>query len=117
MLEDLTERVGKLIEGKDPFGFNVKFNLGDTGLIHVAGQSSPMSVTNDDGEAETTFRISGDDLSSMLNGDLNAMNAYMGGKLVVEGDLAGLEFEPWRQSYVAEAGKKNFLPKFNEFMN
>ncbi len=31
--------------------------------------------------------------------------------MIVEGDLAELEFEPWRQSFVAEAAKKNFRPK------
>ncbi len=34
-----------------------------------------------------------------------------GKPMIVEGDLAGLEFQPWRQSFVAEAGKKNFQPK------
>jgi len=34
-----------------------------------------------------------------------------GKPMIVEGDLAGLEFEPWRQSFVAEAGKKDFRPK------
>lgn len=88
MLAELTDRVDKLVDGKEAVGFNVKFDLGDTGKIHVAGENAPMVVTNDDGDAETTFKISGDDLSSMLSGELNAMNAYMQGKLVVEGDIA-----------------------------
>ena len=88
MLVDLTERVGKLVDGRDAIGFNVKFDLGDTGVIHVAGGESPMVVSNDDGAADTTFKMSGEDLGAMLNGELNAMNAYMMGKMVVEGDLA-----------------------------
>ncbi|MCL4204461.1 MAG: DUF2135 domain-containing protein [Pirellulaceae bacterium] len=34
-----------------------------------------------------------------------------GRPMIVEGDLAGLKFEPWRQSFVAEAAKNDFLPK------
>jgi len=88
MLAELTGKVGDLVAGRDAIGFDVKFNLGDEGMIFVAGKTAPMTVSNDDGDADTTFRMSGDDLSSMLGGQLNAMAAYMSGKLVVEGDLA-----------------------------
>lgn len=88
MLAELTERVTKLIDGRDPIGFNFTFNLGDDGLIHVAGENAPMAVSNSGGEAATTFKMSGAHLLSMLNGELNAMNAYMSGKMAVEGDLA-----------------------------
>ena len=88
MLVELTERVTRLVDGREALGFDVKFNLGDTGIIHVAGLSAPMNVTNDDGGAHTTFRLSADDLSLLLDGKLNATMAYMSGKLVVEGDLA-----------------------------
>ena len=88
MLTELTERVAKLVDGRDAIGFNFKFNLGDDGLIHIAGEGAPMAVSNADGDAATTFKMSGADLSSMLNGELNAMNAYMSGKMIVEGDIA-----------------------------
>jgi len=88
MLDELTARVSKLVDGKDAMGFNVKFDLGDTGLIHVAGNDAPMAVSNEDGVADTTFKISTDNFRSLLNGELNAMNAYMQGKLVVEGDIS-----------------------------
>jgi len=88
MLVELTERVVKLVDGREAFGFDVKFNLGDTGIIHVAGMDAPMTVSNENSSAHTTFRLSGTDMSSLLNGELNAMSAYMTGRLVVEGDLA-----------------------------
>ena len=87
MLEDLTTAISKLIEGKDAIGFDVKFNLGDAGLIFVNGVDAPMRVSNDDGEAGTTIRISEGHLADLLSGELSAMNAYMQGKLQVEGDL------------------------------
>lgn len=88
MLAELTERVTKLVDGADAIGFNVKFDLGDTGLIHVAGENTPMVVSNDDGASETTLKIAAEDLAAMFSGDLNAMMAYMQGKLVVDGDIA-----------------------------
>ena len=87
MLEDLTAAVAKLIEGRDAIGFDVKFDLGEAGLIFVNGTAAPMQVSNEDGVAETTFRISEEHLADLLSGELAAMNAYMQGKLQVEGDL------------------------------
>ena len=87
MLEQLSDRIENLIDGRAAFGFNVKFDLGETGIIHVAGETLPMTVTHGDGDAHTTFRMSADDLTALLDGRLNAMNAYMSGKLVVDGDL------------------------------
>ena len=88
MLTDLTARVAKLVEERDAIGFDVKFDIRDTGLVCVAGKESPMTVSNEDNSAELVFQIAADDLLAMLNGELNAMNAYMQGKLVVEGDLS-----------------------------
>jgi putative sterol carrier protein len=88
LLAELTERVSKLVDGAEAIGFNVKFDLGDTGLIHVAGENAPMVVSNDDGTSETTLKIAAEDLIAMFSGDLNAMMAYMQGKLVIEGDIA-----------------------------
>lgn len=88
MLEELTGKVAALIDGKNALGFNVKFDLGDEGKILVAGNDAPMAVSNDDGAADTTLKVSAADFQSMLSGELNAMNAYMQGKLTVEGDMA-----------------------------
>ena len=88
MLEELTSKVAALVDGKNALGFNVKFDLGDDGKILVSGNDAPMAVSNDDGDADTTLKVSAADFQSMLSGDLNAMNAYMQGKLTVEGDMA-----------------------------
>ena len=88
MLEELTNRFNERIEGKDAFGFSVKFDLGDTGVIFVAGGNVPIEVSNDDGDADTTFIMTVEDLTAMLSGDLPPMNAYMQGKMKVEGDLS-----------------------------
>ncbi len=88
MLQELTERFNQRVDGKDAFGFSVKFDLGDTGVIFIAGGSAPIKVSNDNGDADTTFIMTAEDLKAMLSGDLAPMNAYMQGKLKVDGDVA-----------------------------
>jgi putative sterol carrier protein len=87
LLEKLTNDISQKVSGKEAFGFNVKINLGDSGMIYIAGTRSPIEVSNADDEAETTFVMTTDDLTAMLSGDLSPMNAYMQGKLSVQGDL------------------------------
>lgn len=88
MLEELTTRIVELVDGKDAVGFDVKFDLGATGIIFVSGASAPMQVSNADGPADTNFEVSPDDLTAMLDKTLAPMMAYMQGKLKVDGDLA-----------------------------
>ena len=87
MLEDLTRDVGRKVDGKDAFGFDVKIDLGDAGIIFIAGETSPIEVSNNDGAAATTFRMSATDLVAMLAGELSPMGAYTQGKMRVEGDI------------------------------
>ena len=87
MLEKLTLEVGRKVEGKDAFGFGVRIDLGETGVIFIAGESSPIAVSNDAGTAATTFIMSAPDLGAMLAGDLSPMGAYTQGKMRVEGDI------------------------------
>lgn len=82
-LEQLTEEVrGKVAGGG--IEESVKFDLGDAGSIFIQGSS----VTNDDGDADCTIKMSAEDLSDMLSGDLNPTAAFMGGKMQVEGDMS-----------------------------
>lgn len=87
MLDDLTQRVQSLVEGKDALGFDIKFDLEDDGVIHVAGSEAPMQVTNEDKPAATTFNVSAADLEAMMKGELQPMNAFMTGRLKVDGDM------------------------------
>lgn len=87
MLEKITRRIEQLIEGRDPFGFDIRFDLGETGNIFVAGRESPIRVLNSAGAADTVFKVSAENLCAMLDGDLAPMSAYVTGKLKVEGDI------------------------------
>lgn len=87
MLEQLIAQVTQKVDGKEAFGFTVKLVLGDAGSIFIDGGTAPISVASGDGAADTTFVMSPEDLAAMLRGELPPMNAYMQGKLRVEGDL------------------------------
>ena len=87
MLEELTKRFKQTVDGKEAFGFSVKFDLGDTGVIFVAGGSAPIEISNHNGDADTTFIMAAADLTAMLSGELPPMSAYTQGKMRVEGDV------------------------------
>ena len=87
MLEELTKLVSQKVDGKDAFGFSVRMDLGETGVIFIAGANSPIDVSNGNDEADTTFIMSAVDLAAMLAGDLPPMAAYAQGKMRIEGDI------------------------------
>ena len=67
-------------------GKTVKLDFGDEGSILMDGRNE--TVTEDDGAADTTIRISWDDWQAMAAGQLDGMTAFMTGKLKVEGDMS-----------------------------
>ncbi len=81
-LEQLTDGVREKVSGGG-IEESVKFDLGDTGTIFLQGSD----VSNDDGEADCTIKMSAEDLADLLSGELNPTAAFMGGKMQVEGDM------------------------------
>jgi putative sterol carrier protein len=69
------------VEGK-----RVKLDFGDEGVILLDGQAK--QVTEEDGEADTTIKVSWEDWQKMAAGELDGMTAFMTGKLKVEGDMS-----------------------------
>jgi putative sterol carrier protein len=66
-------------------GKRVKLDFGGDGVILLDGANSLIS--EDDGEADTTIKVSWDDWQAMAAGQLDGMTAFMTGKLKVEGDM------------------------------
>jgi putative sterol carrier protein len=87
MIEELTEKVSVAVKKHQPFGFNVRFDVGDDQNIYVYGKNEPITVTNDSNSADTVFKVSSNDLSSMVEGDMSPMSAYITGKMKIEGDM------------------------------
>lgn len=67
-------------------GKRVKLHFGDEGAILLDGQAN--QVTEDDGAADTTIKVSWADWQAMAGGQLDGMTAFMTGKLKVEGDMS-----------------------------
>ena len=66
-------------------GKTVKLDFGGDGTIMLDGKAN--AVSEGDGDADTTIKISWDDWQQMASGQLDGMTAFMTGKLKVEGDM------------------------------
>jgi putative sterol carrier protein len=66
-------------------GKRVKLDFGDEGVVMLDGNA--QSVTEDDGDADTTIKVAWADWQDMADGKLDGMTAFMQGKLKVEGDM------------------------------
>ncbi len=81
------ELVAKMQEGGAWIsGKRVKLDFGDQGAVMLDGAAS--QVSEDDGAADTTIKVSWDDWQQMAAGQLDGMTAFMTGKLKVEGDMS-----------------------------
>ena len=67
-------------------GKRVKLDFGGDGVILLDGAAS--QVTEEDGAADTTIKVSWDDWQQMAAGQLDGMTAFMTGKLKIEGDMS-----------------------------
>ena len=67
-------------------GKTVKIDFGEEGAILLDGANS--IVSENDGEADTTIKVSWDDWQALSSGQLDGMTAFMTGKLKVEGDMS-----------------------------
>lgn len=86
-LESATEAVQQKVAASDtPLGSTVKFAF-DEGVILIDGAAQPMTVSNEDQDADCTIRMSLEDFREMVDGNLDPTMAYMTGKLKVEGDM------------------------------
>ena len=67
-------------------GKRVKLDFGGDGVILLDGAA--QQVSEEDGAADTTIKVSWEDWQSMAAGQLDGMTAFMTGKLRIEGDMS-----------------------------
>jgi putative sterol carrier protein len=67
-------------------GKRVKLDFGDDGVVLLDGAA--QRVSEEDGAADTTLKVSWADWEQMAEGKLDGMTAFMMGKLKVEGDMS-----------------------------
>lgn len=87
-LNALTQRVAGLAESHGgKVGSKIKFSFEDGSHILLDDSVSPATVSNDDSSADCTVRVSLENFSKLLDGEMNAMGAYMMGRLKIDGDM------------------------------
>jgi putative sterol carrier protein len=86
-LESLTQALRQRASQNPKLGYKVKFLLDDGGVIFWDGSGEQTAISNADGEADTTLRLSPENLENLLAGSLDPTMAYMTGKLKVEGKM------------------------------
>ena len=85
-LEEVQGKIQKLADkhaGQFAGKANFKF---EDGVIHLDDTVSPTVVVNEEREAPFAIKMTAEDFSKILSGDLNVMMAFMTGKLKIEGD-------------------------------
>src|SRR6516225_5241991 len=84
---ELIEILRKRATGYPKLGYKVKVLLEEGGVIFWDGTSDQPAIGEEDGEADTTLRLSEENFRKFLAGSLDPTLAYMTGKLKVEGKL------------------------------
>jgi putative sterol carrier protein len=87
-LENTTSTIKNKVGEDSGLGAKLKFDCGDDGVILLDAESVPNVVSNEDGDAACTIKMSLSDLDAMLAGDLDPMAAFSLGKLQLEGDMS-----------------------------
>jgi putative sterol carrier protein len=85
MLSDKVAQAGRT--GGAPLGKVAKFDLGDAGVLLLDATAQPATVSREDRPADCTLQLEAGDLERILDGDLDATAAFMGGKLQIKGDM------------------------------
>ena len=86
-VERLADQIRRRAAQSPRLGYTVKFALSEDGVIRWDGTGADPRIDTADGPADTTIRISEDNLEKLLAGALDPTLAYMTGKLKVEGSL------------------------------
>jgi putative sterol carrier protein len=67
-------------------GKRVKIDFGDEGAVMLDGVAN--QVTEENGTADTTIKVSWEDWQALSEGKMDGMTAFMQGKLKIEGDMS-----------------------------
>lgn len=87
-LEETTDKVKALAQKKGgSIEKKIKFQF-DEGIIYLDDTVSPTRVNNDDLSADCIVKLSINNFNKLMTGEMNAMGAFMLGKIKIEGDMS-----------------------------
>lgn len=88
-IEELTQHVKARMPSDLEVPATIKIWIeGQPTPLYVDGTTAPPRVSNRDAPADCTIRVKAQALRQLINGQLTPLNAYMTGKLKVEGNMA-----------------------------
>ena len=87
-LDECTTAIRNKVGGDSGLNATLKFDCGDDGFVYIDGKSTPNTVSNDNNEPDCTVGITLENLTAMLEGDLDPATGFMMGKLKVTGDMS-----------------------------
>lgn len=82
-----TQRVKEIVEQGAGLKGTVKFEMPE-GTVAIDATQNPNTVSNGNPETDCTIKISLENAVKIMNGETNAMTAFMLGKIKVYGDMA-----------------------------
>jgi putative sterol carrier protein len=86
-LQDATERLESRLAEFAGMNARVKFVLEEDDVILIDAVAVPPTISNEDGDAHTTIRLTEDRLMQLLDGRLSPALAYTLGQIKIEGSL------------------------------
>lgn len=85
-LAGVTQKVQAALAGGSDFSKTVKFDFGSDGKLFIDGANNVAN--NEDKPADATIKVDFDDFKALAQGQLDPMQAFMSGKLKVDGDMS-----------------------------
>ncbi len=86
-IEEFTDGMRERLGENSGLDATIKFVFNDGGIIFIDGKSIPNNVTNNDGPADVTLKMSIDTLNKLQRKEVNPMMAAMVGQIKVEGNV------------------------------
>jgi putative sterol carrier protein len=86
-LEQIADRMRAQLPQLASLGYRVKFAIDGEGVVLIDATRTPPTLSNEDGEADCTIRLSQDRLQQLIDGRMSPTLAYTLGQIKVDGSL------------------------------
>jgi putative sterol carrier protein len=86
-LEQIIEQIRPHLAQLAGLGYKVRFALDDGSAVLIDATQTPVVLSEDDGEADCTIRMSKDRMHQLIDGRLSPTRAYTLGQIKIDGSL------------------------------